>query len=51
MPPHHLDAELASTIRGLAAGQKITDRRGEQMLAGYSHLRIAVPSGQADCRW
>jgi predicted nucleic acid-binding protein len=38
--PHHLDVEVASTVRGLAAGQKITDRRGEQMLADYSRLRI-----------
>ena len=38
--PHHLDAEIAATVRGLAAGKKITDARGEQMLADYSHLRI-----------
>ena len=38
--PHHLDVEVASTVRGLAAGKKITDRRGEQMLADYSRLRI-----------
>jgi predicted nucleic acid-binding protein len=39
--PHHLDVEVASTVRGLAAGKKIADRRGEQMLADYSRLRIA----------
>ena len=39
--PHHLDVEVASTVRGLAAGKKITDHRGEQMLADYSRLRIA----------
>jgi predicted nucleic acid-binding protein len=38
--PHHLDVEVASTVRGLAAGRKITDLRGEQMLADYSRLRI-----------
>ena len=38
--PHHLDVEVASTVRGLAAGKKITDDRGEQMLADYSRLRI-----------
>jgi hypothetical protein len=38
--PHHLDVEVASSVRGLAAGQKITDYRGEQMLADYSRLRI-----------
>ena len=38
--PHHLDVEVASTVRGLAAGRKITDHRGEQMLADYSRLRI-----------
>ena len=38
--PHHLDVEVASTVRGLAAGQKVTDHRGEQMLADYSRLRI-----------
>jgi predicted nucleic acid-binding protein len=38
--PHHLDVEVASTVRGLAAGKKITDHRGEQMLADYSRLRI-----------
>jgi len=38
--PHHLDVEVASTVRGLAAGLKITDHRGEQMLADYSRLRI-----------
>lgn len=38
--PHHLDAEVAATVRGLAAGKKITDYRGEQMLADYSRLRI-----------
>jgi predicted nucleic acid-binding protein len=38
--PHHLDVEVASTVRGLAAGKKITDLRGEQMLADYSRLRI-----------
>jgi hypothetical protein len=25
--PHHLNVEIASTVRGLAAGKKITDRR------------------------
>ena len=40
--PHHLDVEVASTIRGLAAGKKITDRRGEQMLADYARLRITA---------
>jgi predicted nucleic acid-binding protein len=39
--PHHLDVEVASTVRGLAAGKRITDHRGEQMLADYSRLRIA----------
>jgi predicted nucleic acid-binding protein len=39
--PHHLDVEVAATVRGLAAGKKITDHRGEQMLADYSRLRIA----------
>jgi predicted nucleic acid-binding protein len=38
--PHHLDVEVASTVRGLAAAKKITDHRGEQMLADYSRLRI-----------
>ncbi len=38
--PHHLDVEVAATVRGLAAGKKITDHRGEQMLADYSRLRI-----------
>jgi predicted nucleic acid-binding protein len=38
--PHHLDAEIASTVRGLAAGRKISDHRGEQMLVDYSRLRI-----------
>ena len=38
--PHHLDVEVASTVRGLAAGKKITDQRGEQMLADYARLRI-----------
>jgi predicted nucleic acid-binding protein len=38
--PHHLDVEVASTVRGLAAGQKISDRRAEQMLADYARLRI-----------
>jgi predicted nucleic acid-binding protein len=38
--PHHLDVELASTVRGLAARKKITDHRAEQMLADYSRLRI-----------
>jgi len=38
--PHHLDVEVASTVRGLAAGKKITDHRGEQMLADYARLRI-----------
>lgn len=38
--PHHLDVEIASTIRGLGAGKKITDHRGEQMLADYARLRI-----------
>ena len=39
--PHHLDAEIASTVRGLAARRKISDRRGEQLLADYACLRIA----------
>jgi predicted nucleic acid-binding protein len=30
----------ASAVRGLAAGKKTADRRGEQMLADYSRLRI-----------
>ena len=38
--PHHLDVEVAATVRGLAAGKKITDYRGEQMLADYARLRI-----------
>ena len=38
--PHHLDVEVAATVRGLAAGKKITDHRGEQMLADYARLRI-----------
>jgi predicted nucleic acid-binding protein len=38
--PHHLDVEVASTVRGLAAGKSITDHRGEQMLADYARLRI-----------
>jgi predicted nucleic acid-binding protein len=38
--PHHLDVEVASAVRGLAAGRKISDHRGEQMLADYSRLRI-----------
>jgi predicted nucleic acid-binding protein len=38
--PHHLDVEVASTVRGLAAGRKVTELRGEQMLADYSRLRI-----------
>ena len=38
--PHHLDVEVAATVRGLAAGKKLTDDRGEQMLADYSRLRI-----------
>ena len=38
--PHHLDVQVASAVRGLAAGRKITDHRGEQMLADYSRLRI-----------
>ena len=38
--PHHLDVEVAATVQGLAAGKMITDRRGEQMLADYSRLRI-----------
>jgi predicted nucleic acid-binding protein len=38
--PHHLDVEVAVGVRGLAAGRKITDLRGEQMLADYSRLRI-----------
>jgi hypothetical protein len=36
--PHHLDVEVASTVRGLAAGKKITDHRGEQMLPDYARL-------------
>ena len=38
--PHLLDIEVLSTVRGLAAGRKITDHRGEQMLADYTRLRI-----------
>jgi predicted nucleic acid-binding protein len=38
--PHHLDVEVAAAVRGLAAGKKITDHRGEQMLADYASLRI-----------
>ena len=38
--PHHLDVEIVSTVRGLAAGKKITDHRGEHMLVDYSRLRI-----------
>lgn len=38
--PHHLDVEVASTARGLAAERKVTDHRGEQMLADYTRLRI-----------
>ena len=38
--PHHLDVEVASTVRGLSAGKKIADHRGEQMLADYARLRI-----------
>jgi predicted nucleic acid-binding protein len=38
--PHHLDVEVASTVRGPTAGKKITDHRGEQMLADYARLRI-----------
>jgi predicted nucleic acid-binding protein len=38
--PHHLDVEIAATVRGLAAGKKITDHRGEQMLGDYARLRI-----------
>jgi predicted nucleic acid-binding protein len=38
--PHHLDVEVASAVRGLAAGKEISHRRGEQMLADYSRLRI-----------
>jgi predicted nucleic acid-binding protein len=38
--PHHLDVEVAATVRGLAAGKKISDHRGEQMLADYARLRI-----------
>jgi predicted nucleic acid-binding protein len=38
--PHHLDVEVAATVRGLAAGKKITGHRGEQMLADYARLRI-----------
>ena len=26
--PHHLDVEVAATVRGLAAGRKVTDYRG-----------------------
>ena len=37
--PHHIDVEVAATVRGLAAGKKITDYRGEQMLADYARLR------------
>jgi predicted nucleic acid-binding protein len=33
--------EIASAVRGLAAGKRITDYRGEQMLADYARLRIA----------
>ena len=38
--PHHLDVEVASTVRGLAAGKKISEHRGELMLADYARLRI-----------
>jgi predicted nucleic acid-binding protein len=38
--PHHLDVEVASTVRGLAAGRKISEHRGEQILADYALLRI-----------
>jgi predicted nucleic acid-binding protein len=38
--PHHLDVEVASVVRGLAAGGKITPHRGAQMLADYARLRI-----------
>ena len=50
--PHHLDVEVASAVRGLAAGKKITDYRGEQMLADYSRLRITrhPEIGRASCR-
>ena len=35
--------EVASTVRGLAAGKKITEYRGEQMLADYSRPRVTRP--------
>jgi predicted nucleic acid-binding protein len=38
--PHHLDVEVASTVRGLAAGGKVAPHRGAQMLADYARLRI-----------
>ena len=44
--PHHLDVEIASTVRGLAAGKKITDHRGEQMRpATHAYGSPATPSG------
>ena len=36
-PPRHRDRVNGG---GLAAAKKITDHRGEQMLADYAHLRI-----------
>ena len=38
--PHHLDVEIAATVRGLADGKQITDYRAEQMPGDYSRLRI-----------
>lgn len=38
--PHHLDVEVASTVRGLAAGGKIGSQRAARMLADYARLRI-----------
>jgi predicted nucleic acid-binding protein len=38
---HHLDVEIASTVRGPAAGKKVTDHRGGQMLADYAPVRIS----------
>ena len=36
--PHHLDAEVASTVRGLAADKKLSEHRREQMLADYARM-------------
>lgn len=38
--PHHLDVEVASTVRGLTAGRKISSNRAARMLADYARLRI-----------